>query len=98
MASNSTQTSINLQQPKFEHPTEKLITKLQQIKLRFQSNYYGNSDGRKYEKARNFNIRLSNIIFEVNTLTSKLNLAPKRGYLTIQSEIQQLEKDLNELI
>ncbi|WP_289061563.1 hypothetical protein [uncultured Zobellia sp.] len=98
MASNSTQTSINLQQPKFEHPTEKLITKLQQIKLRFQSNYYGNSDGRKYEKARNFNIKLSNIIFEANTLASKLDLVPKRGYLSIQSEIQQLEKDLNELI
>ncbi len=98
MASNSTQSSNKVQKPTFGQPTDKLLEKLYQLKHRFQTSYYGNSDGRKYEKARNFNIRLSNIMFEANQMAEKLDLVPKRGYLTIHSEIQQLEKELNELI
>ncbi|WP_276168005.1 hypothetical protein [Zobellia alginiliquefaciens] len=98
MASNFTQTTVNNQNPKLAHPSQKLVEKLYQLKQRFQSSYYGNTDGRKYEKARNFNIRLSNILFEANQMAKKLELVPQRGYLSINSEIQKLEKELNELI
>ncbi|CAM4097162.1 hypothetical protein ACU8V7_07695 [Zobellia nedashkovskayae] len=92
MASNFTQKS------KTTNTTDKLVEKLYLLKQKFQSSYYGNSDGRKYEKARNFNIRLSNILFEANQMAAKLELVPNNSHLSISSEIQKLEKELNELI
>ncbi|MBT2162470.1 hypothetical protein [Zobellia barbeyronii] len=98
MASNSTETPNQVKKSKPTNSTDKLVEKLYLLKQKFQSSYYGNSDGRKYEKARNFNIRLSNILFEANQMATKLELIPSNSHLTINSEIQKLEKELNELI
>ncbi|CAZ96568.1 hypothetical protein Q4603_01120 [Zobellia galactanivorans] len=98
MSINFTPTSNRPEKKTYEQHTEHLLEKLYQLKHRFQSSYYAHSDGKKYEKARNFNIRLSNILFKVNQLLGTFETAQQKNYNLIDNEIQKLERELKELI
>ena len=64
-------------QPK-ENSIEILIARLYRLKEKFESRYYGKKTIKKYDKARDFTIRLNATLYQANQLQAEEHL-PKRN-------------------
>lgn len=87
---------FNNQDPQLKNRASSLY----KLKSKFEKKYFKLSGCRKYDKARDFNIELSATLYKVNQLlnTTELSTATPFSYNQIDSKINNLEKQLSQLI
>jgi len=72
--------------PHYENSLEKLISKLYELKEKFESKYYGKAECKEYEKARAFTIELNATLYEANKIQSTTDSLIKNGPVSNQGK------------
>ncbi|NNE77414.1 MAG: hypothetical protein HKN31_10120 [Pricia sp.] len=70
MALTSTDPTETVQQNATKNSLEKLTNQLYDLKAKFETNYYGNTDCKKYDKARDFTIHINSALYEANKMST----------------------------
>lgn len=76
----------------YDDSLEKLITKLYQLKEKFESMYYGRAECKKYDKARAFTIELNATLYKANRIRLDTNSYLKKCPLPIKSKVKMYPK------